>query len=238
MPIYSALQIFNFAEQAGFTASEAVIATAIALAESGGNSSIVNSIGATGLWQIYPAQSGSTDPLTNAKQAFAKYSAAGDWCPWAVFDEGASNGTPCPGHGLLDANGNPQRNNSWRNALPAVQAALGITPGSGDPITPPASGGSSGGSGAASGSGGGSSSGSPTDAIGNFFQDVLTGIANALKGQVPVANVGNFPVSGTVVVGGGIFFLLLGAILWKGSTVVKVAAPGSVPAKALRVAAA
>jgi hypothetical protein len=63
---------------AGGPSNVANVAAAIALAESGGNPSIVNSIGATGLWQIYgnPFPGNAKDPLTNAKMAVAKYRGA------------------------------------------------------------------------------------------------------------------------------------------------------------------
>jgi len=44
------------------------------------------------------------------------------------------------------------------------------------------------------------------------------------------------PYSGVMVVAAGIFFLLLGAIAWKGADAVKVIAPSSAPSKALRIA--
>ena len=67
--------------QAGGPASAAYNMARIAIAESGGQVDIVNSIGASGLWQIYPAQAGSLNALTNAQQAVAKYEASG-YYPW------------------------------------------------------------------------------------------------------------------------------------------------------------
>ena len=54
MPRFSAEQIYSFARQAGFSPDEAATMTAIALAESGGNSKAHNPVGedSRGLWQI------------------------------------------------------------------------------------------------------------------------------------------------------------------------------------------
>lgn len=80
---------------AGGPASVADTAAAIALAESGGRASIVNSIGATGLWQIYNGNGevpGARDPYTNARMAVAKYRGAGNkFTPWTTFT-GADTG--------------------------------------------------------------------------------------------------------------------------------------------------
>lgn len=134
--IYTAAQIYQLALQAGWTGQDAINMTAIALAESGGNTSVVNSIGATGLWQIYngKVQNGLTDPtwranmqdpLQNARAAYAKWAAAsktqcGGYWPWASYDEG-----PCKYNGS-------DRNNSWRNFLAQATAAVGVGGGTTD----------------------------------------------------------------------------------------------------------
>jgi hypothetical protein len=61
---------------------------AIALAESGGNPSIVNSIGASGLWQIHPGGKQYLDPMTNAQTAVSKYSTQGLGA-WEAYTNGA-----------------------------------------------------------------------------------------------------------------------------------------------------
>jgi hypothetical protein len=73
------------------------VAAAIALAESGGNAGITNSIGAAGLWQIYglPFPGNPLDPMTNARMAVAKYKGAGGFTPWTTYT-GADTG---PGGG-------------------------------------------------------------------------------------------------------------------------------------------
>lgn len=120
----SPTQIYQLAQQAGFSGPDAVNATAIALAESGGDTSVVNSIGAMGLFQIYDGSypnaarvQAMSDPLANAQAAFAKFKASqgsscGGWWPWASYDEG-----PCA------ARNEANRNNSWRTFLGMAQAA-------------------------------------------------------------------------------------------------------------------
>ena len=49
----SMTQIAGYAKQAGFSGNALVTAVAVAMAESSGNTSVVNSLGCTGLWQIY-----------------------------------------------------------------------------------------------------------------------------------------------------------------------------------------
>lgn len=80
-------QIASYARAAGFP--ESVISTMVYIAahrngtgESGGCPGAINpSSGACGLWQIYPAQPGCTDPATNAALAYEKYKASG-LSPW------------------------------------------------------------------------------------------------------------------------------------------------------------
>lgn len=96
MTLFSASQIEATAEKAGFTGTSAVTATAIALAESGGNTTIthVNSNGSIdyGLWQInsvhgYDPQS-LLDPDFNAKAAYAISSGGTDFQPWTTYTTG------------------------------------------------------------------------------------------------------------------------------------------------------
>ena len=151
MPKLSPTQIYQYAIQAGFSPVDAVKATAIALAESGGQTDVVNSIGAMGLFQIYDGvypsasrQAQMADPLANAQAAYAKYAAAQKagqtpWCPWASFDEGT-----CAGQA--------NRNNSYSSFMGMAQAAatgVDIATGSSTLVVP---GGSSGSSGAGSAS--------------------------------------------------------------------------------------
>lgn len=107
MATLSPAQIRDLALGAGFNASEAVTATAIALAESGGRTDAQGDTGITtavwgpsvGLWQIRSLKSDSgtgrtrdatrlTDPKFNAQSARAIYKASG-WSPWSVYKSGA-----------------------------------------------------------------------------------------------------------------------------------------------------
>ena len=78
-------------DRAGGPPSRAHVAGAIALAESGGDPRIVNSIGAAGLWQIYgkPFPGNALDPMTNARMAVFKYHAANGFSPWVTYMTGA-----------------------------------------------------------------------------------------------------------------------------------------------------
>lgn len=63
---------------------------AIGMAESGGRAWIINSIGATGLWQIYgkPFPGDATNPTTNARMALAKYRSQG-LSAWEAYTNGS-----------------------------------------------------------------------------------------------------------------------------------------------------
>jgi hypothetical protein len=76
--------VASYARQAGFP--EAVIPVMVSLAyrESHFEPGAINaSSGACGLWQIYPAEPGCTDPATNATLAYEKWRAAG-LAPWGM----------------------------------------------------------------------------------------------------------------------------------------------------------
>ena len=201
MPVISPAQVYQYAVQAGFTGQAAINATAIALAESGGNTDVTNSIGATGLWQIYdgPGMSASReaqlrDPVQNAKEAFAKYQASlntqcGGWWPWAAYNEG-----PCQ-------TSDPNRNNTWRNFLGVASAAsAGINA---DIPTPnPAAGGNTSGTPSGTGSGDSTSAGSP--------------FASSVFG------------SGIVIIG-AILTFFVGVLAWRGREVIQGAAKEGLP---------
>lgn len=61
---------------------------AIALAESSGNPSSLNSIGACGLWQIHPYEAGCLNPTTNARMAGGKLKSQG-LTAWETYTNGA-----------------------------------------------------------------------------------------------------------------------------------------------------
>lgn len=81
-------QLEGLWDQAGGPSNMAALMAAIALAESGGDPTIVNSIGASGLWQIHPGEPGDLNPLTNARDAVAKYTSQG-LDAWTTYTSGA-----------------------------------------------------------------------------------------------------------------------------------------------------
>jgi hypothetical protein len=90
---YSAEQIYGYARQAGFSPDEAATMTAVALAESGGNSRAYNPRGedSRGLWQInaraHPELAQRYDlfdPVQNARAAFSVSHGGDDISPWTV----------------------------------------------------------------------------------------------------------------------------------------------------------
>jgi cell wall-associated NlpC family hydrolase len=90
MAVYSAREIYRFAVMAGFTPDQAVTMTAIALAESGGDSGAHNPRGedSRGLWQVNLnahrglAARDLSDPLENARAAFEVSRGGTDVSPW------------------------------------------------------------------------------------------------------------------------------------------------------------
>lgn len=97
--VLSETQIYAAARAAGFSPSESVIATAIAMAESGGNPAAThhNTNGSTdyGLWQINSVHSDLLsggakwqDPATNARMARSVYLSQG-WHAWSTYNSGA-----------------------------------------------------------------------------------------------------------------------------------------------------
>jgi len=99
MPRYTAEQIYSFARRAGFSPDEAATMTAVALAESGGNSRAHNPHGedSRGLWQINGRAHQDLlrrfdlyDPAQNAQAAFAVSRQGADISPWTVTHGGSS----------------------------------------------------------------------------------------------------------------------------------------------------
>src|SRR4051812_46421526 len=93
MPRYSAEQIYSFARRAGFSPDQATTMTAVALAESGGNSRAHNDHGedSRGLWQVNAAAHHDLaarfdlyDPVQNAKAAFDVSGGGRDISPWTT----------------------------------------------------------------------------------------------------------------------------------------------------------
>lgn len=96
MSVYAAREIYRFARLAGFSPDQAVTMTAIALAESGGNSGAHNPNGedSRGLWQInaraHPAlgRTNLYDPLTNARAAYEVSGGGRDVSAWTTTHGG------------------------------------------------------------------------------------------------------------------------------------------------------
>jgi cell wall-associated NlpC family hydrolase len=98
MPVLSAREIYRFARMAGFSPDQATTMTAIALAESGGNTGAHNPRGedSRGLWQInvraHPDLAGVNlnDPLENARAAFRISQGGADVSPWTTTHKGGA----------------------------------------------------------------------------------------------------------------------------------------------------
>lgn len=91
-------QVYAIALDAGWTGKDAVIATAVALAESGGRTDAVNKTNANGsrdygLWQVnHPGSTAPTwawsDPLVNARKAHTIWQRGG-WGRWSTYSSGS-----------------------------------------------------------------------------------------------------------------------------------------------------
>ncbi|HLI37506.1 MAG TPA: LysM peptidoglycan-binding domain-containing protein [Streptosporangiaceae bacterium] len=82
-------------EAAGGSASEAVMAASIAMAESGGNQYATGALGERGYWQINPVNGpelSTYDPLGNAKAAVSMSSDGTNWNAWTTYTTGAYQG--------------------------------------------------------------------------------------------------------------------------------------------------
>ena len=99
----TAQQIAGYAQAAGFPPEELARATAVALAESGGDPGAThsNTNGSVdyGLWQINTVhgsllnQGDKFNPLDNAKMALTVFRGAGNkWTPWPSYNNGSSQG--------------------------------------------------------------------------------------------------------------------------------------------------
>jgi cell wall-associated NlpC family hydrolase len=100
MPRFTAEQIYGFARRAGFSPDESATMTAIALAESGGNSKAHNPRGedSRGLWQInvrahptFASKFNLFDPQDNARAAFEIARKGDDVSPWTTTHGGLSS---------------------------------------------------------------------------------------------------------------------------------------------------
>ena len=98
VPVYTAREIYRFARMAGFSPDQSATMTAIALAESNGNSGAHNPRGedSRGLWQINAAAHPDLrsvdlyDPVENAKAAFRVSRGGADVSPWTTTHGGGN----------------------------------------------------------------------------------------------------------------------------------------------------
>jgi len=99
MPKYAAEEIYRFARAAGFAPDQATTMTAIAMAESGGNTAAHNAVGedSRGLWQInldaHRSWAGGMDmgdPVQNALAAYRVSRSGADISPWTVTHNSGS----------------------------------------------------------------------------------------------------------------------------------------------------
>ena len=86
-------QLEGLWDAAGGPSSVAPLMAAIALAESGGRDVMQQgqrfATTGWGYWQITPGGPQYLDPMTNAREAVAKYTAAGGPSPWTTYTSGA-----------------------------------------------------------------------------------------------------------------------------------------------------
>jgi hypothetical protein len=100
MPTLSDQAIAAYARQAGWSGDDLVKAVAVALAESGGRTDVVNFLGCVGLWQVYQRVHARAHPLwttawlknpaNNAQAAHTIWVDAGNrWTPWTTYTSGS-----------------------------------------------------------------------------------------------------------------------------------------------------
>lgn len=130
------LQVAQYASQAGFSGLALINAVAIAMAESGGNTTAINRgtpgnpENSQGLWQInldaHPQYNGTQilDPLANAQAAYAISNGGSDFSPWSTWLNGAYRGF------LLQATNAA----ASLKGLPSIDPTGGVTV---PPIAPP-----------------------------------------------------------------------------------------------------
>jgi hypothetical protein len=98
MAILSANQIAAVASGAGFSGTPLVISIAIALAESSGDTNVINYLGCVGLWQVYESvhirehptwtTSWLQNPANNAQAAYILSSGGSNFVPWETYTNG------------------------------------------------------------------------------------------------------------------------------------------------------
>lgn len=187
-------QVYNAARAGGFSPTAAIMATAVALAESGGNpdAHCLNCFpgireDSRGLWQInvdaHPDMAGWNlyDPKTNARAAYKISSGGRSFGAWSTYTSGA-----------------------YRSTLPQVYSDLGITAGAQPPASAPG-GVPAGGDGPSdAGAGGAQSAGLSIPNPLGLFGDLKSSVAQ---------DVGKVAITGSFVLAG---IALAVAGFWKG----------------------
>lgn len=93
--IMSQSQILGLAQEVGLTGNSAITASAIAMAESRGDTNAIGPVGEIGLWQIYPAAHPQynpvllKDPLQNAAAMYSISNGGTNWKAWTTYSSGA-----------------------------------------------------------------------------------------------------------------------------------------------------
>lgn len=137
----TAAEIFTTARAAGLSVAQAVMATAIALAESGGDDRAVGDVGlqnstwgpSVGLWQIRTLRSATGtggdrdinalqgDPARQARAMMAISRQGSDWSPWSVYARGSYQ--QFLGQARQAAGGDPNSPGVVPTSLPGVASA-------------------------------------------------------------------------------------------------------------------
>jgi lysozyme-like protein len=110
-------QAATYARTAGFSGDNLITILAIAMAESGLNTTIQNSIGATGILQIYLAvhpdvsYAQAIDPGFSFRYAWKLSNGGQNFCPWQSYDSNVCG---------------RDWDNRYKQFLPTVRAALGL----------------------------------------------------------------------------------------------------------------
>jgi len=92
---YDCGQLESLWDEEGGNPGEAVTAASVAMAESGGQPSIVSSTDDVGLWQVNAPSWGamaSTSPAVNARSAITISDDGANWTPWTTYTSGAYYG--------------------------------------------------------------------------------------------------------------------------------------------------
>lgn len=146
MAILNYDQIYGLAQNAGFSGQSADTITAIALAESQGNTNAIayndggtgyNSYGLTQILGIHPGASNALDPQQALNQAYTISNGGTNFSPWSTYQSGAYQQYLGSGTGNVGANFTPPSSTPdylTTSVTPGSQSSYPIADGSyGDP---------------------------------------------------------------------------------------------------------